>query len=105
MANDLDWKADGGIIVGTDTAKKSSYLVYDDDSLKDFELSLDYSLSGEGNTGVEIRAIPDTTGKRYFEAYHADLGHIGIGPHILGAWDFHFKTRKNIPAIGELDFI
>jgi hypothetical protein len=97
-ANASDWKAEGGNIVGTGTAKKSSYLVYNDDKLKDFELNLDYRLSGEGNTGVEIRAIPDTTGKRYFEAYHADLGHIGIGPHILGAWDFHFATRKEHPC-------
>ena len=37
-------------------------------------------------------------GKRPFEGYHADLGHVGIGPQILGAWDFHFATRREYPC-------
>ena len=51
-----------------------------------------------GNTGVEIRAKADTTGKRPFEGYHADLGHVGIGPQVLGAWDFHFAVRREPPC-------
>ena len=34
------------------------------------------------------------TGKREFQSYHADIGHIGIGKHVLGAWDFHTPERK-----------
>jgi hypothetical protein len=26
------------------------------------------------------------------------LGFVGIGPHILGAWDFHFARRKEHPC-------
>ena len=33
-----------------------------------------------------------------FHNIHTDLGHIGIGPHILGAWDFHFAKRKEHPC-------
>ena len=62
--------------------------------LENFELELSYRLPGKGNTGIEVRAQPDPTGKRPFLGYHADLGHVGIGPHILGAWDFHFAGRK-----------
>ena len=49
---------------------------------------------------METRARVDKTGKRDFEGYHADLGHVGIGDGILGAWDFHFGkgTRKEFPC-------
>jgi hypothetical protein len=89
-----DWKVDDGVIVGTGTADRLVYLVYKEEQLVDFELKLQYRLKGKGNTGVEIRAQHDKTGKRPFLGYHADLGHVGIGDHILGAWDFHFAGRK-----------
>ena len=57
-----------------------------------------YRLLTKGNTGVEIRAQPDATGKRPFRGYHADFGHVGIGPNVLGAWDFHFAKRKEHPC-------
>ncbi len=93
-----DWSVREGAIVGTGSANRLAYLVYKDEHLTDFELVLSYRLPGEGNTGVEIRSQVDRTGKRPFEGYHADLGHVGIGPHILGAWDFHFARRKEFPC-------
>lgn len=93
-----DWSVRDGAIVGHGSADRLSYLVWKDDRLRDFELRFQYRLPGEGNTGVEIRSQPDLTGKRPFEGYHADLGHVGIGPHILGAWDFHFAERKEPPC-------
>ena len=96
--NSGDWSVENGIIVGTGSEDKLVYLVYEDWNLGDFELKLKYRLPGDGNTGVEIRSRVDTTGKRPFEGYHADLGHIGIGSHILGAWDFHFAERKEYPC-------
>ncbi len=93
-----DWTVRDGAIVGHGSADRLSYLVWKDEHLTDFELKLRYRLPGKGNTGVEIRSQPDLTGKRPFEGYHADLGHVGIGPHILGAWDFHFARRKEYPC-------
>lgn len=93
-----DWSVQDGVIVGKGSANRLTYLVWKDDQLTDFELELKYRLRGKGNTGIEIRSQPDTTGKRPFEGYHADLGHVGIGPHILGAWDFHFAKRKEHPC-------
>ena len=93
-----DWSVQGGVIVGLGSADRLSYLVWKEEKLTDFELELSYRLPGEGNTGVEIRSQPDLTGKRPFEGYHADLGHVGIGPRILGAWDFHFASRKEFPC-------
>mgnify|MGYP002622331292 CR=1 FL=1 len=95
---DDDWSVEDGVIVGIGSADRNAYLVWKEDDLTDFELTLKYRLPGEGNTGVEIRAQPDESGKRPFEGYHADLGHIGIGPRILGAWDFHFATRTEYPC-------
>ena len=97
-ASASDWTVRDGVIVGRGSAKRLSYLVWKDKDLTDFELRLRYRLPGKGNTGVEIRSRPDLTGKRPFEGYHADLGHVGIGPHILGAWDFHFAKRKEYPC-------
>ncbi|MEK6237071.1 MAG: DUF1080 domain-containing protein, partial [Planctomycetales bacterium] len=48
----------------------------------------------KGNSGVSIRARKDPTGKRGFQSYHADLGHVGIGKRVLGAWDFHTPGRR-----------
>ena len=89
-----DWKVHDGVIVGTGSADRLVYLVYKEEELTDFELKLKYRLVGNGNTGVEVRARHDNTGKRPFIGYHADIGHVGIGDHILGAWDFHFAGRK-----------
>jgi hypothetical protein len=93
-----DWSVSNGIILGEGSQDRLSYLAYEDQNLRDFELKLSYRLPGEGNSGVEIRSRVDTTGKRPFEGYHADLGHVGIGPHILGAWDFHFVRRQEYPC-------
>ena len=93
-----DWTVRDGVIVGHGSADRLAYLVWKDQQLTGFELELRYRLPGKGNTGVEIRSRPDPSGKRPFQGYHADLGHVGIGPHILGAWDFHFVGRKEYPC-------
>jgi hypothetical protein len=87
-----------GSIIGAGSANRQSYMVWRERYLKDFELRFQYKMLTEGNTGVEIHAQHDKTGKRPFEGYHADLGHVGIGSQILGAWDFHFATRKEHPC-------
>jgi len=89
-----DWQVKNGMIVGTGTQKRLSYLTWNNQKLTDFDLSLSYRLHGKGNTGIEIRSQADPSGKRPLIGYHADLGHPGIGKHILGAWDFHFTGRK-----------
>ena len=92
-----DWTVRDGVIVGHG-GRGQSYLVWKDKGLADFELKLSYRLPRKGNTGIDIRGRPVLTGRRRFESYHADLGHVGIGPHILGAWDFHFTKRKEHPC-------
>ena len=93
------WSVIDGAIQGKGIEDRQAYLVYSgNEELSDFELKFSYRMLTDGNTGVELRARVDTTGKRPFEGYHADLGHVGIGPQILGAWDFHFATRKEFPC-------
>ncbi len=92
-----DWSARDGAIVGRGSANRLSYLVWKD-QLTDFELRFRYRMRTDGNSGVEVRAKKDVTGKRPFEGYHADFGHVGIGPQVLGAWDFHFAKRKEPPC-------
>lgn len=87
------WVVKDGMIVG-DGDKGRGYLVYSKDKhIADLELRFRYRFPGEGNSGVSIRAVPDPTGKRDFQSYHADLGHVGIGKQVLGAWDFHTPGR------------
>ncbi len=93
-----DWTVQNGTIVGRGSADRLSYLVWKDKQLRNFELRLRYRLPGRGNSGIEVRSRPDPSGKRPLEGYHADLGHVGIGPHILGAWDFHFAKRSEPPC-------
>ena len=95
------WSVKDGVIRGEGKENRQVYLIYTgDEALADFELKFSYRMVTKGNTGVEMRARVDTTGKRAFEGYHADLGHVGIGDGVLGAWDFHFgkDTRKEFPC-------
>ncbi len=96
--NAADWSVREGVIIGQGSADRLAYLVWHEQDLADFELRLSYRMRTEGNSGVEIRSRVDVTGKRPFEGYHADFGHVGIGPQILGAWDFHFAQRQEYPC-------
>jgi hypothetical protein len=88
------WSVVDGMIVG-EGDKGRGYLVYSKDkNLADFELKFLYRFPGKGNSGVNIRARVDKTGRRKFEGYHADIGHVGIGGKVLGAWDFHTPGRR-----------
>ncbi|HIE97670.1 MAG TPA: DUF1080 domain-containing protein, partial [Fuerstia sp.] len=87
------WEVKDGILIGVGD-KSRGYLTYSvNKQIADFELRFSYRFPGEGNSGVSIRAIPDPTGRRHFQCYHADLGHLGIGKQVLGAWDFHAPDR------------
>lgn len=88
------WYVQEGTIVG-EGDKGRSYLIYDKNrDIADFEMKFSYRLPGKGNSGVNIRARKDETGRRDYQAYHADLGHVGIGDRVLGAWDFHTPGRR-----------
>ena len=89
-----DWSVEDGVIVGQGSVDRLAYLVFDDVDLTDFELEATYRFPDYGNSGIEIHAVEDKSGKRPFEGYHADIGHLGIGPNVLGAWDFHFAKRE-----------
>lgn len=87
------WSVQGGLIVG-DGNKGTGYLTYQKKEIADFELKLSYRFPGKGNSGISIRARKDESGRRQYQSYHADLGHVGIGRNILGAWDFHTPGRR-----------
>ncbi|MFN0195243.1 MAG: DUF1080 domain-containing protein [Planctomycetaceae bacterium] len=88
------WRVQNGIIVG-EGDPGTSYLIYDKNrDIADFEMKFSYRFPGKGNSGVNIRARKDETGKRDYQSYHADLGHVGIGDRVLGAWDFHTPGRR-----------
>ena len=78
-----DWSVHDGAIRGTGSKNRLVYLVWKDRQLGNFELKLKYRMVTDGNSGVEIRAKVDQTGKRPFEGYHADFGHVGIGPTVV----------------------
>ncbi|MHC5053907.1 MAG: 3-keto-disaccharide hydrolase [Planctomycetota bacterium] len=87
------WTVRDGMIVG-DGDKGRGYLTYERGDIADLELKLSYRFPGRGNSGISIRARKDETGRRHFQCYHADLGHVGIGARVLGAWDFHTPGRR-----------
>ena len=88
------WEVRDGVIVGDGNKGGRGYLVYENRELADFELKFSYRFEDKGNSGVNIRAVKDETGKRDYKSYHVDLGHVGIGKQVLGAWDFHTPGRK-----------
>ncbi len=92
------WTVKDGMIVGTGD-KARGYLVYENREIADLELEFSYRFPGKGNSGVSIRARLDTTHKRLFHSYHADIGHVGIGRRVLGAWDFHTPGRRELECL------
>ncbi|MCR9199463.1 MAG: DUF1080 domain-containing protein [Planctomycetaceae bacterium] len=88
------WTVADGILTGRGTHGRSYLQWQGSDNVRNFDLRLQYRFQGKGNSGVNIRATPDPTGRRAWQAYHADFGHAGIGRNILGAWDFHTPGRK-----------
>jgi hypothetical protein len=88
------WTVQDGIIVGNGD-KGRGYLTYaPNKNVADLELKFSYRFPGKGNSGVSIRATHDKTRKRDFQSYHADIGHLGIGKNVMGAWDFHTPGRR-----------
>ena len=87
------WDVKDGAIVG-DGDKGRGYLVYQNKELSDLEIKLSYRFPGKGNSGIDVRARKDKTGRRQLQSYHADLGHVGIGKQVLGAWDLHTPGRR-----------
>jgi hypothetical protein len=90
------WVVRDGVIRGDGDKGGRCYLAYvGNRELGNFELKFTYRLTGgKANSGVSIRAVKDTTGRRDFQCYHADLGAVGIGKQVMGAWDFHTPGRK-----------
>lgn len=88
------WTVKDGMIVGNGD-KGRGYLTYTPKKdVADLEMKFSYRFPGKGNSGVNIRSIPDQTRRRDFQSYHADLGHLGIGKNVMGAWDFHTPGRR-----------
>ena len=90
------WVVRDGVIRGDGDKGGRCYLAYEENKkIGNFELKFSYRLTGsKANSGVSIRAVKDPTGKRDFQCYHADLGAIGLGKQVMGAWDFHTPGRK-----------
>ncbi len=86
------WTVQDGMIVGNGD-KGRGYLSFDRGEIADFIMKFSYRFPGEGNSGVNIRSRKDPTGTRDFQSYHVDIGHVGIGKQVLGAWDFHTPGR------------
>ncbi|MYA78977.1 MAG: DUF1080 domain-containing protein [Acidobacteriia bacterium] len=87
-----DWSVRDGRIVGS-TQGEGSDLIWTGGELSDFELKLSYRISSPANSGIHIRGLLGHSKTHRVTGYHADLGHVGIGPGVLGAWDFHGYPR------------
>lgn len=90
------WSVSDGKIVGKGIGHES-YLMFKEE-LGNFELKFRYRLVTDGNTGVEVRGRPVAGKASRLHGYHADIGHVGIGEQVLGAWDFHEDNRGDYLA-------
>ncbi len=97
LSQSANWTVEDGLIIGRGKGQES-YLMFND-QLGDFELKFSYKfISDEGNTGVEVRSHPVKGKASRLHGYHADIGHVGIGDKVLGAWDFHENNRGDYLA-------
>ena len=87
-----DWSVRDGLLIGNGKGKGSN-LVWKGEAVGDFELNLEYRFRTQGNSGIHVRGRATDPKSLRVHGYHADFGHVGIGKHILGAWDFHGAPR------------
>jgi hypothetical protein len=71
------WRAEGGAIVGQSTTenplKQNTFIIWRGGTTKDFELKLEFRMSG-GNSGVQYRSVPlPEVGKFVLKGYQADM--------------------------------
>ncbi|MDB6076619.1 MAG: hypothetical protein JWO82_366 [Akkermansiaceae bacterium] len=71
------WRAENGVLTGEVTPetllKQNSFIVWRGGELADFELTADYRVSAQGNSGINYRSI-DVTGVKYaMEGYQDDI--------------------------------
>ena len=86
------WSVRDGLLVGK-TDGKGSDLIFHDKNLGDYELKLSYRFRTQGNSGIHIRGLLGISKTHKVSGYHADFGHKGVGPEVLGSWDFHGYPR------------
>jgi hypothetical protein len=86
------WSVRDGLLVGK-TDGKGSDLIFHDKNLSDYELKLSYRFRTRGNSGIHIRGLLGISKTHKVSGYHADFGHVGVGPEVLGSWDFHGYPR------------
>ena len=86
------WSVQDGLLVGSSDGNGSD-LIWKDNELGDFELKLAYRFRTQGNSGIHIRGLLGVSKTHRVSGYHADFGHVGIGPKVLGSWDFHGYPR------------
>ena len=71
------WRAEGDAIVGQSTMenplKQNTFIIWRGGTTKDFELKLDFRMTG-GNSGVQYRSVPlPEVGKFVLKGYQADM--------------------------------
>jgi hypothetical protein len=97
-----DWSVRDGRLVGKAQGEGSD-LIWTGAELSDFELKLAYRISAPANSGIHVRGLLGQSKTHRITGYHADFGHAGIGPRVLGAWDFHgFNRGANLVDRGLL---
>jgi hypothetical protein len=71
------WRVDAGVIVGEITPatiiKRNTFLIWRGGEPGDFELKLEYRVSGEGNSGVNYRSIQLADAPWSLAGYQADI--------------------------------
>ena len=98
LANSEDWWVEDGKLVAA-SEDRGSYLAWTGGGeLRNFDVRLSYRiLSQEANTGLQIRSKFVPHDWPYpLKGYQADIGHVGIGPKVLGGWDFHGEPRGDV---------
>jgi hypothetical protein len=71
------WRVDGGAIVGEITPgneiKRNTFVIWRGGTTKDFELRLQYRISGRGNSGINYRSVEMDNGRFALRGYQFDI--------------------------------
>ncbi|QOV87804.1 3-keto-disaccharide hydrolase [Humisphaera borealis] len=95
------WKVEDGAITGHVPAdhklKENSFLVWQGEPVKDFELKFSFRIFGkDANSGMQFRS--EVKDRGLVHGYQADID--GAGKFAAGIWD-EYGTRKSLAARGE----
>ncbi len=96
------WRVENGNLVGEITPatvlKTNSFIIWQGGRLSDFELTLEFKITGAGNSGINYRSLPVSDVPHALKGYQADID----GANRYTGQNYEERARTTLAYRGEI---